>query len=115
VGYVPRRKTVQKILTYVRPLSLVAAVSLVALVLAAVPVVVVSVAHGDLSALAFAAVVTLFVVGCLAGAAAWVAGLIVAAGIRRWDWFVAVLLLGAPAALALGIANVKIQPAADRR
>jgi hypothetical protein len=103
----------KKIVTEVNPLSLIAAASLVALALAAVPVVVVSVAHGDLSALAFGAVVTLFVVGCLAGAAAWVAGLIFAAGIRRWDWFVAVLLLGAPATLALGIAKSKIQRATD--
>lgn len=103
----------KKLATEVHPISLVAAVSLVALALAAVPVLVISVAHGDLSALAFGAVVTLFVVGCLAGAAAWVAGLIVAAGIRRWDWFVAVLLLGAPATLALGIASAKTQRAAD--
>jgi hypothetical protein len=86
-----------------RPLTFVAAIALVALALAAAPVLVVSLAHGNLNALAFGAVVVLFALGCLAGTAAWIAGLIAAAGLRRWDWFVAVLLLGAPATLALDI------------
>jgi hypothetical protein len=86
-----------------RPLSLLAAAALVALALAAAPVLVVSLTHGNMNALAFSAVAALFALGCLAGTAAWVAGLIAAAGIRRWDWFVAVLLLGVPATLALDI------------
>jgi hypothetical protein len=75
----------------------------VALGLAVTPVLVSMIAHANLNALAFGAVVVCFAVACLAGAASWLGGLIAAAGLRRWDWFVAVLLLGAPATLALGI------------
>ena len=88
---------------YRSPLILVALVALVALALAVTPVLVVTLAHANLNALAFGAVVLFFAIACLAGAASWLAGLIAAAGLHRWGWFVAVLLLGAPATLALGL------------
>lgn len=86
-----------------RLVPFLAGASLLAAVLAIVPVVAISVAHGNLNGLAFGGVLALLAISCLTGAASWVIGLIAAAGRRRWDWFVAVLLLGVPAALAVGL------------
>ena len=97
---------------YRSPLTLVALTALVALVLAAMPMLVVTFTHANLNALAFGTVVVFLVVACLAGVASWLAGLIAAAGQRRWDWFVAVLLLGAPATLALGLVRSREASAA---
>ncbi len=89
-------------LSVVRELALS---SLVALVAAVTAVALVILTHGNLNTLAFGVVVTLFVLAGLLGIASWAAGMIKAANIGRWDWLVAVLLLGAPAALALALAQ----------
>jgi hypothetical protein len=83
----------------------VSAAALMALLFSTVSVAAVSVTQGNLNGLAFGVVLGLFVLGGALALAAWVAGMVTAAGLHRWDWFVAVLLLGAPAALALGIAK----------
>jgi len=83
----------------------VSAAALVALLSAMVAVVAVSATHGDLNRLAFSIILMLFVLGGVLAVAAWMAGMVAAAGRQRWDWFVAVLLLGVPAAFALGIAQ----------
>lgn len=75
--------------------------SLVALASAIVAVVGVTVAQGNLNALVFGIIVALLVVGGALNVVSWVAGMIIAAGLNRWDWFVAVLLLSAPATLSL--------------
>lgn len=84
-----------------------AAAELAALASATVAVVAVSLTHGNLSGLAFGVILILFVLGGALAVAARVAGMVTAAGHSRWDWFVAVLLLGAPAALALGMAQTR--------
>lgn len=81
-----------------------AATASVALLSALVAVVAVCLTHGNLNGLAFGAILALLVLGCVLAVASWVAGMVTAAGLHRWDWFVAVLLLGAPAALVVGVA-----------
>jgi hypothetical protein len=43
------------------------------------------------------------VLGCLAGAAAWMTGLIHTAAVGRWGWFVAILIFSLPGSLAYGL------------
>jgi hypothetical protein len=45
----------------------------------------------------------LFLLGGLAGAAAWVAGLIKAAAVGQWGWFVAIVLFNVVGALAYAL------------
>jgi hypothetical protein len=45
----------------------------------------------------------LFLLGGLAGAAAWVAGLIKAAAVGQWGWFVAIALFNVVGALAYAL------------
>jgi hypothetical protein len=89
-----------------------AAITLLALGIAIV--VAVSIVRGNLNALAFGTVLALLVVGGVLWAVSWISGLVTAAGLRRWDWFVAVLLLGAPASLALSLSH-QPQPATASR
>jgi hypothetical protein len=48
---------------------------------------------------------TLYIAGVLAGLAAWIGGLIKTGQIRRWGWFVVVLLLPALGSLLYGLAG----------
>lgn len=47
----------------------------------------------------------LYVAGALAALAAWILGLITTARVRRWGWFVAVLLLSPLGSLLYGLAG----------
>jgi hypothetical protein len=89
-----------------------AVAALVALHSVVIAVVAVSFTHGNLNELAFGVLFALFVLGVVLAAVAQVAGMVATARLHRWDWFVAVLLLGAPAALALGLMQGQI---ADQR
>jgi hypothetical protein len=43
------------------------------------------------------------VLGCLVGATAWSAGLILSAAAGQWGWFVAILIFNVPGSLAYGL------------
>ncbi len=75
-----------------------------ALLLAAGTIVVASVARLNLSSAVFGGVLVLLVAGVLTGVAAWLLGMIQAARMSRWDWFVEVLVLGPLGALIFGLA-----------
>jgi uncharacterized membrane protein YiaA len=47
----------------------------------------------------------LLLVALVAGAVAWIMGMLQAADEKRWGWFVAALLLGAIGSLAYGLAK----------
>ena len=85
-----------------RNILIFALVSIVALVLGVVLLVVASAAHLNLSSAAFGSIITLFLIGGLVGFVAWLMGLMKTARISRWDWFIAVLLLGPLGALLYG-------------
>jgi hypothetical protein len=84
-----------------------AAASLATFVVGAGVVVAVSATHGNLNSLAFGLDVTALLAGVLCGAAAWLLGMMRAAGMRRWDWFIAVLALGPVGALLYSRAHVE--------
>jgi hypothetical protein len=52
---------------------------------------------------AVAIVLALYIAGALAGLAAWIGGLIKTGQLRRWGWFVVVLLLPALGSLLYGL------------
>jgi hypothetical protein len=95
-----RRLTMSK-----RVLLIFSASAVLALVLSALMVIVVSTMRINLSSGIFAALLTLFALGALAGVAAWILGLMQAARGRQWDWFVEVLALGAFGALIFAIVD----------
>lgn len=82
-----------------RMLLIVSASSVLALALVITVVGIASGARLNLSSGVFAALMTLFALGAIAGAVAWILGLMQAAKNRRWDWFVEILALGALGAL----------------
>jgi hypothetical protein len=101
-----------------RTVLVVAATSTAALSLTLGTVVVVSVARLNLNGVVFGGVLSLFVVGCVSGGAAWVLGMMQAARLSRWDWFVEVLALGPLGALIFGLAGPSAEvllPPAVRR
>lgn len=79
--------------------------SLLALTAASVVVAVAIVGHIDLNSLVFAGISALFAMSFILGFTAWLLGLMKTARISRWDWFVAVLILGMPGALIYGISG----------
>ena len=81
-----------------------AAASLLALAVGACTLVVVMATRANLPAVAFGGLVACFVAGIVLGAAAWLMGLVRAAGAGRWDWFVLVFALGPLGALIYAIA-----------
>lgn len=86
-------------------ITFLAAICLLTGVVAITALLVVSVVRMNMSAPVFSAALAFGVASVVTGVASRVLGLIVSAGRKRWDWFVAVLLLGAPASLALGLAS----------
>jgi hypothetical protein len=72
---------------------------------------VVSAARLNVSSGAFAGLVSLFLIGGVLGVAAWLLGLMRAARLRQWEWFVAVLVLGPLGTLLYGLAGSQ-EPAA---
>ena len=88
-----------------RVLLLVSTFAILALALAIAAVGVVSAAKLNLSSGVFAAILTLFALGALAGVAAWILGLMQAARGRQWEWFVEVLALGVLGALIFAIVD----------
>ena len=58
--------------------------------------------HVNLSSVVFLGIGVLFAVSVALGFVAWLLGLMKTARISRWDWFVVVLVLGAPGALLYG-------------
>jgi hypothetical protein len=88
-----------------RNILIFALVSVVALVLGFVLLVIASVAHLNLSSAAFGGIATLVLIGGLVGFVAWLLGLMKTARISRWDWFIAVLLLGPLGALIYGFSG----------
>ena len=84
---------------------LISGSSLLALLLSITPLSLVTIGHGNLSSVVFGAALTLLLVGSLLGSVAWLLGLMRAARIQQWDWFIAVLLLGPLGTLLHGIAS----------
>jgi hypothetical protein len=88
-----------------RTIQLVAAAAVGALILGILPVMIVTAAHLNLSSTVFGGTLVLFLLGCVLGAAAWLMGLMATARLGRWDWFIAVLVLGPLGALIYGVAG----------
>ncbi len=93
-----------------QPITILAMFCLLTGAMAMPSLLVVSSLRINISAPVFAAVLALGAASVGAGFASWVLGLIISAGRRRWDWFVAVLILGAPASLALGLVPTDAVP-----
>ncbi len=54
----------------------------------------------------------LFLLGCLAGIAAWVSGLIKTAAVRQWGWFVAIVVFNVIGTLAYALRGPETREAA---
>jgi hypothetical protein len=62
-------------------------------------------ARANLASTAFGGLAALVVVGGVLGFVSWLLGLMRTAGQRRWDWFVAILVLGPLGALIYGLVD----------
>jgi hypothetical protein len=90
-----------------RALLLLSALSVLALGLAIAAVGVASAIRLNLSSGIFAAILALFALGVLAGAVAWLLGLMRTARDGRWEWFVEILILGALGVLVFSVASLR--------
>jgi hypothetical protein len=90
-----------------RTLLLLSTFSVLALGLVVVAIGVVSAARLNLSSGVFAASLALCALGLLAGAVAWLLGLMRTARDGRWEWFVEILVLGALGVLIFSVASLQ--------
>ena len=88
-----------------RALLIISALSVLSLGIAIAAIGVASAARLNLGSGVFAAILALFALGVLTGAVAWLLGLMRTARDRRWEWFVAILLLGALGVLIFSVAS----------